>query len=167
MKLIIFSLITLFSFQSFAVELSKVFPLTCALYYDGDTEHPDLVQTFHDLDEVDTLGGAPFWWRVSDDENDDAKYVFGMINGQFRAQYRRSENEQEKISHFYDLSVKYGKSQSAKDLAALNAYSETIIIKEYDTKYADLENLVAGQAFTFSSKETPDVVLKCQKEGTK
>lgn len=153
MKGLLLTLITALSFPSFgAVELKDVFPLTCAVEYDGDpaTLKTDeaLPQTFHDLDEIDTLGGAPFWWH-NPDSDWDGKYVFGFIAGKFRAQFRRYETDAEK-------SVRVAAAGGKDD-------EKTIHIVDTDTKYASLDELASGEPFRFWSPETPKFVLVCKK----
>lgn len=151
MNKLILTLIAAFSLQSYGAELKDVFPLTCALEYldeNGKIHGPILPQTFNSPEELDTVNSAPFWWKLYSEDEHDEKYVFGYIDGKFRAQYRRPETEAE-----------------ANERLTKNKHSidTTVVITEHETAYASINDLAAGKRFVFSSEETPEVKLICQK----
>ncbi len=151
MKNLILTLIATLCLQSFAAEVKDVFPLTCSMHYmdeNGKFHGPLLTQTFDSVDELDTINSAPFWWKLYSDEDSDEKYAFGYIDGKFKAVYTRPETEEE----------------TTKRLTETNdALDQTIVIVEPEAAYVSIDDLAAGKAFRFSSEETPDATLVCQK----
>lgn len=151
MKNLILTLIAAFSLPSFSAELKDVFPLACAMYYmddNGKTHGPLLSQTFDSVDEIDTVNTAAFWWKLYSDHDADEKYSFGYIDGKFKAVYTRPETEEE----------------VNKRLTKTNdSFDQTMVITELETAYASIDDLAAGKDFRFSSEETPEVTLVCQK----
>ena len=150
MKTLILAFLATLVTQTFAAELKDVFPLTCGL---ERADRPDRIfkpRTFRDLDELETVNAAPYFWSI--DKSNDAKYVFGYLNGQFRAQYRRQESHQEKIAR--------ANSQAEQFKGGVD---ETIHVLDVETVYASIEDLAKGEEFTYTSEETPNFTLICQK----